>query len=168
MSHPSLFSGRRPDGPPIKAAFHLSDKGVTGVQLTMRPPPQGFAWEILGKQDAALAVKIEAWVDSYCRREQPAVSLPLLLEGLPPFTRQVLGILQQQPFGKTLSYQQLALAADKPRGARAVGGACGRNPCLLLIPCHRVVAADGGLGGFSGGPEIKQTLLAFEGASKFT
>ncbi len=66
------------------------------------------------------------------------------------------------PFGETRSYQQIALQVGNPKGCRAVGRANGRNPVPLLIPCHRVIKKDGGLGGFSSGIEIKRWLLRFE------
>ena len=64
--------------------------------------------------------------------------------------------------GTTISYQELAHRAASPRGARAVGGACSRNPLPLRLPCHRVVATDGGLGGFTGDLRLKAVLLARE------
>lgn len=65
--------------------------------------------------------------------------------------------------GKTMSYSEIAAAIGKPRAVRAVGGACGANPIPVLVPCHRVLAAHGRLGGFSGGLNWKRRLLAREG-----
>ena len=65
--------------------------------------------------------------------------------------------------GQTLSYGEIAAAIGKPRAVRAVGGACGANPIPVLVPCHRVLAAHGRLGGFSGGLDWKRRLLAREG-----
>lgn len=70
------------------------------------------------------------------------------------------------PFGETTSYGELAKSIGKPGAARAVGQALGANPIPILIPCHRVVAADGGLGGFSGGIKTKEKLLGMEKRSK--
>ena len=67
------------------------------------------------------------------------------------------------PMGRILSYGQLAERAGSPRAARAVGGAVGRNPVPIFIPCHRVIRADGGLGGFGAGTEWKTALLRHEG-----
>jgi O-6-methylguanine DNA methyltransferase len=67
--------------------------------------------------------------------------------------------------GETRSYGELAKAVRRPRAVRAVGGACGANPIPLLIPCHRVLAASGRIGGFSGGPEWKRRLLKIEGVT---
>jgi O-6-methylguanine DNA methyltransferase len=80
------------------------------------------------------------------------------------FQMKVWRELQKIPFGKTISYGELAKRIGKPKSARAVGGAVGKNPVSILIPCHRVIASDGTLGGYSGGLSIKQKLLAHEGA----
>ena len=66
------------------------------------------------------------------------------------------------PHGETRSYGWIASAIDRPRAARAVGQAMGNNPLLIIIPCHRVIARDGGLGGFGGGLEMKRRLLGIE------
>lgn len=90
--------------------------------------------------------------------------LPFDLSALPPFTRQVLDVLHKVPYGVTLTYAELARQAGSPRGARAVGQAMAANPLPIVIPCHRVVAAGGRIGGYSGGGGIgtKEWLLAFE------
>ena len=71
--------------------------------------------------------------------------------------------MQEIPFGQTRSYGEIARAIGRPKGMRAVGGACGANPIPVLVPCHRVLAAKGKLGGFSGGLDWKRTLLEREG-----
>jgi len=88
---------------------------------------------------------------------------PLDLAGATPFRRRVWGELRRIPRGTTRSYGQVADDLGKRRAARAVGGACGANPVPVLIPCHRVLAANGRLGGFSGGLDWKRRLLAIEG-----
>lgn len=88
---------------------------------------------------------------------------PLDLAGATPFRRRVWAELRRIPRGVTQSYGEIAEALGKRRAARAVGGACGANPVPVLIPCHRVLAANGRLGGFSGGLEWKRRLLASEG-----
>ena len=82
---------------------------------------------------------------------------------LTPFTLEVHRIIAQIPYGATLTYGDLAVLTGKPGAARAVGTACGKNPVLLVVPCHRVVGAHG-LGGFgSGGLELKKRMLRIEG-----
>ena len=78
------------------------------------------------------------------------------------FQKLVWSALQEIPYGTTLSYGQLADRLGVEGGMRAVGSANGRNPIPIIIPCHRVIAADGGLGGFTGGLEIKHHLLELE------
>jgi O-6-methylguanine DNA methyltransferase len=87
---------------------------------------------------------------------------PVDLSGGTAFQRRVWAALRTIPAGKTETYAHLAASLKKPKAARAVGGACGANPAPLIIPCHRVVAAQGGLGGFSGGLHWKRKLLGRE------
>ena len=88
---------------------------------------------------------------------------PLDLSAGTDFQRQVWRTLRKIGWGRTRSYAQVAQAMGKPKAVRAVGGACGANPIPVLVPCHRVLAADQRLGGFSGGLAWKRTLLAREG-----
>jgi AraC family transcriptional regulator, regulatory protein of adaptative response / methylated-DNA-[protein]-cysteine methyltransferase len=88
---------------------------------------------------------------------------PLDLQNGSVFQRLVWLALQQIPRGETRSYAQVAAMIGKPKATRAVGSACGANPVPLLIPCHRVLAAGGKLGGFSGGLDWKKRLLGIEG-----
>ena len=81
------------------------------------------------------------------------------------FQRRVWRALCRIPWGRTFSYAQLGRSAACPLGARAVGQANGKNPLPVLVPCHRVVAADGSLGGFTGGLEVKRWLLGLEGVT---
>jgi methylated-DNA-[protein]-cysteine S-methyltransferase len=80
-----------------------------------------------------------------------------------PFQQAVWKALREIPRGKTISYAEMALRVGKPGAARAVGSALGRNPIPILFPCHRVIAAGGGIGGFGGGLEMKRLLLKQEG-----
>ncbi len=107
-----------------------------------------------------------AWLDLTRRALQAALS-GMRVPELPPldlsvgsgFQREVWGILGRIKPGCTMTYQQVAMALHKPGAARAVGSACGANPVPVLIPCHRVIATGGGLGGFSGGLDWKRKLL---------
>ena len=80
------------------------------------------------------------------------------------FQQDVWRALGDIPFGSAVSYGELARRLGRPRAARAVGQANGANPVPIVVPCHRVIAGDGGMGGFSGGLKIKRWLLAHEGA----
>lgn len=93
-----------------------------------------------------------------------ALKLPYHLDRGTPLQRAVWLALAKIPYGETVSYSTLAERVGFPRAVRAIASACGANPLPLLIPCHRVIAKDGGLGGFSlGGVEVKEHLLALEG-----
>ena len=87
------------------------------------------------------------------------------LSGATPFQREIWQTARLIPYGKTRSYAWVAAKTGSPKAARAVGQALGKNPLPVIIPCHRVVAANGGIGGFSGGIEVKRFLLALEGAT---
>lgn len=89
--------------------------------------------------------------------------LPLDLRFATGFTREVLQETARIGFGKVRTYQDIARAIGKPRATRAVGNALGKNPIPIVIPCHRVVATGGGLGGFTGGLNYKCKLLKIEG-----
>lgn len=89
--------------------------------------------------------------------------LPLAPEGT-AFQQQVWRALLTIPYSETLSYSGLAQRIDRPAAVRAVGAANGRNPIAIVIPCHRVIGADGSLTGFGGGLPIKRTLLELEGS----
>ncbi|MDX1442156.1 MAG: methylated-DNA--[protein]-cysteine S-methyltransferase [Gammaproteobacteria bacterium] len=102
-------------------------------------------------------------LQQYFSGERNSFDLPLLASGS-EFQKRVWTALQEIPFGETRSYKQLAEAIGDPAASRAVGSANGANPIPVIIPCHRVIAADGSLGGYSGGLEIKQRLLEIERA----
>ena len=92
-------------------------------------------------------------------------SVPLDLPGT-AFQRQVWEALRRIPYGQTRSYSQVAQAIGRPTAVRAAAQAIGRNPCLVLIPCHRVLGKDGSLTGFSAGLPLKESLLRLEGIRK--
>ncbi len=103
-------------------------------------------------------------IREYLAGERRAFEFPLdlrLVRGT--FGRVVLACLTEVPFGELVTYGELARSAGRPGAARAVGGAVGRNPLPIVIPCHRVIAANGRLGGFSAGLPNKRALLALEG-----
>jgi methylated-DNA-[protein]-cysteine S-methyltransferase len=91
-----------------------------------------------------------------------------LAPGGTPFQQRVWAALAAIPYGQTVSYGELAARLGAPRSARAVGRACGANPVCLLVPCHRVVGADGSLTGFAFGARLKARLLAREGGKPAT
>ena len=112
--------------------------------------------------DSVLLREAARWVDAYFdgRRPDPR-DLPLQPLGT-PFRKRVWEQLLNIPYGAVTTYGALAHALDMPGGAQAVGGAVGHNPISILIPCHRVLGADGSLIGYAGGIERKQALLRLE------
>ncbi|WP_244963364.1 methylated-DNA--[protein]-cysteine S-methyltransferase [Actinomyces trachealis] len=112
-------------------------------------------------------VAARSWLDQYFRGGEPGEPPALALRGT-PFQQQVWSLLRQIPRGQTCTYGQLAQAVAAATGAacsaRAVGGAVGRNPISVIVPCHRVVGADGQLTGYAGGTARKKSLLRLEGA----
>ena len=90
--------------------------------------------------------------------------LPVDLASVAAFNRQVLGELARVPFGEVVTYGELAARVERPRAARAVGTVMNRNPLPIVLPCHRVIGANGKLVGYGGGLERKEALLRLEGA----
>ena len=111
-----------------------------------------------------LLCKAKAELESYFSGTLQAFSLPLRPQGT-PFQQAVWAQLLQIPYGETRSYGDLARALGKPGAARAIGMANHRNPISILIPCHRVIGADGSLIGYGGGLDMKRFLLRLEGAA---
>ncbi len=103
-------------------------------------------------------------LEEYFAGSRQNFDLPLNPGGT-DFQRRVWRTLMDIPYGTAISYRELARRADCPRGYQAVGQANGRNPLPILIPCHRVIGADGTLGGYSGGLDRKRFLLDLEGIS---
>ena len=119
------------------------------------------------REDLAVFCAARAWLDRYFAGQQPAIcQLPLAPQGS-AFRQTVWRLLCQIPYGEVTSYGALAKQAaevlGRPAGcAQAVGGAVGHNPISIIIPCHRVIGADGSLTGYAGGIEKKAWLLAHE------
>ncbi len=92
------------------------------------------------------------------------LDIPVNLNATPEFTTKVLMKVKEIPWGRTVTYKEISLALEgRPDYSRAVGNALKANPCPIVISCHRVIKSDGGLGGFSGGMDLKRWLLNFEG-----
>lgn len=104
-------------------------------------------------------------LDEYFERRRRAFDLPLDLRLTKGFRRDVLGTLRTIAYGSTMSYGEVAEATGHPRAMRAVGTACAMNPLPIVIPCHRVVRADGSEGNYAGGPARKHTLLSLEASA---
>ena len=105
------------------------------------------------------------WLDSYFSGRKPDFTPPLLMQGT-PFQRHVWEALRSLPYGQTVTYGELARRLCI-RSAQAVGGAVGRNPIAIIVPCHRVVGANGALTGYAAGLDRKRALLQLEQKNYF-
>lgn len=111
--------------------------------------------------DPQRTARVREQLLAYARGEQRRFDLPLAPAGT-AWQRAVWQALTEIPYGETISYGELAARLGKPQAARAVGHANGSNPIPLIVPCHRVIGADGSLTGYGGGLDIKERLLAHE------
>lgn len=148
-----------PVGPLLLAA---SDDGLHLIEFheSRHRVSRGPDWEV---GDHALLRDAVRQLDEYFAGRRRAFDLPLAPRGT-PFQCAVWRTLSGIPFGETISYAQLAQRVGKPTAMRAVGAANGRNPLPIVLPCHRVIGADGSLTGFGGGLPTKRFLLQLEGA----
>lgn len=102
-------------------------------------------------------------LDEYFAGTRQAFDIPIDWTLTTPFARRVLQATAAIPFGETSTYAQIAATAGSPKGARPTGNALGSNPIPIIVPCHRVLATGGGLGGYTGGLSRKELLLGIEG-----
>ncbi len=137
-----------------------SPLGITRVSLRSRGAtlrtrtPVGRAEAILSQAHQELA--------EYFAGTRTFFTVPVDLSGVPPFERAALDVAARIPYGEVRSYKWIAEQLGAPEGARAVGGAMAGNPVPIIVPCHRVVKTDGGLGGYSFGLLRKEALLSLE------
>ena len=113
------------------------------------------------EKETPLLRKAFQQLQEYCESRRKDFDLPLAPQGT-PFMRKVWMELRRIPYGETVSYKTIAERIGNPNASRAVGQANHRNPIAIFIPCHRVVNADGSMGGYGGGLEMKHRLLALE------
>ena len=118
------------------------------------------------EHNPAALVPITEQLRLYFAGARPRFDLPLDLSQMTPFQQSVLQTIRHIPMGSVWTYGQVAQAIGRPKASRAVGQAVGRNPVLIVIPCHRVITSQGNLGGYSGGGGLasKKLLLRLEGA----
>ncbi|TWT02432.1 methylated-DNA--[protein]-cysteine S-methyltransferase [Planomicrobium sp. CPCC 101079] len=107
-----------------------------------------------------LAPYVQELTDYFSGAKQ-TFSLPIDVKGT-PFQEEIWRALQAIPYGKTVSYSEIAERINRPSAARAVGSAIGANPLLILVPCHRVIGKNGAISGYRGGMELKRFLLDLE------
>ena len=113
------------------------------------------------EQETPLIKEAYRQLSEYLKGERKGFDLPLLIKGT-TFQQQVWKALLEIPYGETRSYKQIAVAIGNPKAVRAVGMANNRNPLLIVVPCHRVIGANGKLVGYGAGIEKKEFLLKLE------
>jgi methylated-DNA-[protein]-cysteine S-methyltransferase len=134
---------------------HASGRGFAGWQRIAAPGTRAL-------EGFAPNRAVVAQVNEYLAGKRRDFELPLDLRGT-PFQRACWEALLAIPYGETRTYADQAVAVGRPAAVRAVGAANGANPIAIVVPCHRVVAAGGKLGGYAGGLPLKARLLALEG-----
>jgi len=148
-----------------------SDRGLTTLAFEVWKHGPSDAEQASWEKDdgqgtpGELLAQARAQLDQYFDRKRTGFDLPLDLAGT-PFQIEVWQALRTIPYGSTISYGELARRVRSPNGSRAVGAANGRNPVAIIVPCHRVIGANGDLTGFGGGMERKRWLLEHESGVK--
>jgi len=133
----------------------IDDEAVIEINILRNTPV------VRQKSTHPLIKKTCIQLDQYFSGKRQSFDLPLSPKGT-EFQQSVWKQLREISYGQTISYSQLAKAIGRPKACRAVGSANGKNPIPIIIPCHRVIASNGGLGGYSSGLDIKQQLLTLE------
>jgi methylated-DNA-[protein]-cysteine S-methyltransferase len=146
---------------PVGPLTLVSD-GAHLVELQLRPAAEALACSGREWQESAAVLRsARVQVEAYFAGELRTFELPLRAVGT-PFQQAVWAALERIPFGTTTSYGAIAAAVGAPGSARAVGAANGRNPIAIVVPCHRVIGANGRLVGYGGGLDRKTWLLSHE------
>ena len=150
---------RRVDSPvgPLTIAGHGDVVTHLRMDDQAHPPPGQPTWD----HDPAAFQDVADQLAAYFAGDLTAFDVAIELHG-PAFHRRVWAALLEIPYGETRSYGELARRLGQPGAARAVGLANGRNPIAIIVPCHRVIGADGSLTGYGGGLPRKRTLLDLE------
>jgi methylated-DNA-[protein]-cysteine S-methyltransferase len=157
------------DSPVGKVLLTASDRAITGLYLENQkyfpklaePAEEEARWSKTDRRSSPLLDLAQTQLAEYFALQRQQFDLPIAPEGT-AFQQQVWQLLQQIPFGETISYGTLAQWYGQPQASRAVGAANGRNPISIIVPCHRVVASTGKLTGYAGGLDRKQWLLTHE------
>jgi methylated-DNA-[protein]-cysteine S-methyltransferase len=146
----------------------LSERGLVRLALPSEPAPDVFnglrdRYGCELREEGAQLDAARRTVAAYLDGSDTSLDVPIDWSIARGFSLASLHHLAKVPYGTTISYHELAARAGNARAARAAGAACATNPVAIVIPCHRVLRSDGGLGGFGGGLELKEALLRLEG-----
>lgn len=133
------------------------DYYIKKIEFGKRPLPVGAVWS----DTHPILNLAENQLLEYFEGTRTEFDLPLMPDGT-DFQKAVWSELRSIPYGQTISYGELAERIQRPKAARAVGGACHKNPIIIMIPCHRVIGTNGNLTGFGGGIPLKEALLSLE------
>ena len=145
------------DTPVGTLTLEASERGLSSIRFPNQPK------SIAGRLTSNNVIKLaKQELTAYFASELKEFSLPLDWHGT-AFQESVWRALTAIPYGETLSYADIARAIGRPQSARPTGGAVGRNPLPIIVPCHRVIGSDHTLTGFTGGLDIKVALLELEG-----
>lgn len=161
------------DSPLGRLLLTAADRGVSAVSFEAdldvprdadRSSPQRDCAPSSGQHPSAAhhLERAEAELAEFFAGERRGFTVPLAPPATTELRRAVHNHLAQIPYGTTRTYTQVADSVGRPRATRAIGSACGSNPLPILVPCHRVLRADGSLGGYRGGLEAKRMLLDLE------
>lgn len=151
---------------PIGPLLLLSDgEALTGIY--MDPHRHGPAFDPAWAESARWFQPVREQLDAYFAGTLTRFDVPIAPRGT-EFQQAVWQALTAIPYGVTVSYLELARRIGRPEAVRAVGAANGRNPISIIVPCHRVVGADGSLTGYAGGVDRKRRLLELENGSRIT
>jgi len=122
---------------------------------------EAFCREGMSRRELVLFARVKTWLDGYFRGENTPMDFPLAPGGT-DFQLRIWALLREIPYGQTVTYGELAKRISPTMSAQAVGQAVGKNPISIIVPCHRVIGADGTLVGYAGGLEKKAWLLHHE------
>ena len=159
-----LYIQYYPDTPVGDLALTADEVGLTGLWLGRKD----FAAEEFEEKDLRVFRQAREWLDAYFAGREPETEVPLHMTGS-DFRKRVWEKIREIPYGRTVTYGEIAKSLEAENGgkrvsAQAVGGAVGRNPVPVIVPCHRVMGAGGNLTGYGGGIGRKIALLKLEGA----
>ncbi|HET7700196.1 MAG TPA: methylated-DNA--[protein]-cysteine S-methyltransferase [Candidatus Limnocylindria bacterium] len=145
----------------------VGPKGVVGIHYGAEPSAAELARLVRAYgpgilPDERRADPVARQLDQYFRGRRQAFDVAVDLSPLSPFQRRILAATARVPYGSVSTYARVAARAGSEKASRAAGQALGANPIPIVVPCHRVLATDGTLGGYSGGLEAKRRLLALE------
>ena len=157
----TAYSCKTVRSPVGKLKLVANDRGLAAILWENDNPNRVRLGPIAKNKEHPVLLETERQLDEYFAGKRDKFSVRFDFKGT-EFQTEVWQALARIPFGKTLSYGEIARQIGRPKAVRAVGAAIGRNPISIIVPCHRVIGSDGKLTGFAGGLETKASLLRIE------